>query len=118
MRSKGTNVAEYSPINARPVLHCTSRPYTARLGDRFGRVPVGLRRYAGTIVILTDTAPHAYTLTTGDTHFFGDCEMNAWVHEAGESLTREKDASEVWPSMPEEYGPRCESVRGVSFLPL
>ncbi|KAJ7318802.1 hypothetical protein DFH08DRAFT_891948 [Mycena albidolilacea] len=49
--------------------------------DRFGRVPVGLRRYAGTVVILADTAPHAYTLTTGDTHFFGDCEMNAWVHE-------------------------------------
>jgi hypothetical protein len=63
--------------------------------DRFGRVPVGLRRYAGTVVILADTAPHAYTLTTGDTHFFGDCEMNAWVHEVGESLTREKDAERL-----------------------
>ncbi|KAJ7863359.1 hypothetical protein B0H13DRAFT_2671433 [Mycena leptocephala] len=49
--------------------------------DRFGRVPVGLRRYAGTVVVLPDTAPHAYTVTTGDTHFFGDCEMNTWVHE-------------------------------------
>ncbi|KAJ6489016.1 hypothetical protein C8R45DRAFT_250294 [Mycena sanguinolenta] len=49
--------------------------------DRFGRVPVGLRRYAGTVVVLTDSSPHAYTLTTGDTHFFADCEMDTWVHE-------------------------------------
>ncbi|KAJ6578141.1 hypothetical protein B0H19DRAFT_985677 [Mycena capillaripes] len=49
--------------------------------DRFGRVPVGLRRYAGTIVVLADSPPHAYTLTTGDSHFFGDCSMDAWIHE-------------------------------------
>ncbi|KAJ7030246.1 hypothetical protein C8F04DRAFT_735008 [Mycena alexandri] len=50
--------------------------------DRFGRVPVGLRRYAGTIVIAAGpTGPYAYTLTTGDTHFFGDCAMDTWVHE-------------------------------------
>ncbi|KAF7335402.1 Conidiation-specific protein 13 [Mycena venus] len=50
--------------------------------DRLGRVPVGLRRYAGTIVVVaTNSTPHAYTLTTGDTHIFGDCSMNAWVHE-------------------------------------
>ncbi|KAJ7112810.1 hypothetical protein C8R43DRAFT_133233 [Mycena crocata] len=49
--------------------------------ERFGRVPVGLRRYAGTIVILSDSLPHAYTLTTGDTHLFGDCEVDAWIHE-------------------------------------
>ncbi|KAJ6543573.1 hypothetical protein DFH09DRAFT_1367915 [Mycena vulgaris] len=50
--------------------------------DRFGRVPVGLRRYAGPIVVLSDTAgPHAYTLTSGDSHFFGDCAVDAWVHE-------------------------------------
>ncbi|KAJ7680061.1 hypothetical protein B0H17DRAFT_1077265 [Mycena rosella] len=49
--------------------------------DRFGRVPVGLRRYAGTVVVLGDSTAHAYTLTNGDTHFFGDCAMDTWVHE-------------------------------------
>ncbi|KAJ6543562.1 hypothetical protein DFH09DRAFT_990594 [Mycena vulgaris] len=50
--------------------------------DRFGRVPVGLRRYAGPIVVLSDTAgARAYTLTTGDSHFFGDCAVDVWVHE-------------------------------------
>ncbi|KAJ7734473.1 hypothetical protein B0H16DRAFT_1577910 [Mycena metata] len=50
--------------------------------DRLGRVPVGLRRYAGTIVVAASpTGPYAYTLTTGDTHFFGNCAMDIWVHE-------------------------------------
>ncbi|KAJ6468661.1 hypothetical protein C8R47DRAFT_1151277 [Mycena vitilis] len=49
--------------------------------DRLGRVPVGLRRYAGTIIVLAASSPRAYTLTTGDSHFFGDCRMDIWVHE-------------------------------------
>ncbi|KAJ7765931.1 hypothetical protein DFH07DRAFT_955597 [Mycena maculata] len=49
--------------------------------DRFGRVPVGLHRYAGTIIILSDTSPHVYNITTGQTHFFADVQMNSWVHE-------------------------------------
>ncbi|KAJ7471098.1 hypothetical protein FB451DRAFT_327034 [Mycena latifolia] len=49
--------------------------------DRFGRVPVGLRRYAGTVVVLSNPNSHAYTLTIGGSHFFGDCEMDTWVHE-------------------------------------
>ncbi|KAJ7471096.1 hypothetical protein FB451DRAFT_1037158 [Mycena latifolia] len=49
--------------------------------DRLGRLPVGLRRYAGTLFVLGDPSAHAYTLTTGGTHFFGDCAMDAWVHE-------------------------------------
>ncbi|KAJ7052106.1 hypothetical protein C8F01DRAFT_1066533 [Mycena amicta] len=55
------------------------------LVDRLGRVPVGLRRYAGTIMAfanVTNLGPSAYTLdTSGDTHFFGDCEMDTWIHE-------------------------------------
>ncbi|KAJ7053564.1 hypothetical protein C8F01DRAFT_1166736 [Mycena amicta] len=58
------------------------------LVDRLGRVPVGLRRYAGTIMGFAQAAnvtalgPSAYTLdTSGDTHFFGDCEMDTWIHE-------------------------------------
>ncbi|KAF7375646.1 Conidiation-specific protein 13 [Mycena sanguinolenta] len=63
--------------------------------DRLGRVPVGLRRYAGTLVVLTDSSPHAYTLTTGDTHFFADCEMETWVHE----ITHAYDFAEAtWQS--------------------
>ncbi|KAJ7278227.1 hypothetical protein C8J57DRAFT_1060162 [Mycena rebaudengoi] len=54
--------------------------------DRFGRVPVGLRRYVGTVIVLGDTEPHAYTLTTGETHFFGDCAMDTWIHEASHSF--------------------------------
>ncbi|KAJ7623904.1 hypothetical protein DFH06DRAFT_1481756 [Mycena polygramma] len=35
----------------------------------------------GTIFVLAASSPRAYTLTTGETHFFGDCRMNVWVHE-------------------------------------
>ncbi|KAJ7185320.1 hypothetical protein C8R46DRAFT_1185092 [Mycena filopes] len=50
--------------------------------ERFGSVPVGLRRYAGTVVVLSDpSVVQAYTLTTGDTYFFGDCGLEVWVHE-------------------------------------
>ncbi|KAJ7765924.1 hypothetical protein DFH07DRAFT_938840 [Mycena maculata] len=54
--------------------------------DRFGRVPVGLRRFVGTVVVLNDTEPHAYTLTSGDIHFFADCEEDTFVHEATHSF--------------------------------
>ncbi|KAJ6578142.1 hypothetical protein B0H19DRAFT_1253419 [Mycena capillaripes] len=49
--------------------------------DRLARVPVGLRRYMGVLVVLADTSPHAYTLTNGDIHLFGDCAMDTWIHE-------------------------------------
>ncbi|KAJ7680051.1 hypothetical protein B0H17DRAFT_943512 [Mycena rosella] len=49
--------------------------------DRLGRVPVGLRRYVGVVIVLNDTEPNAYTLFNGDIHFFGDCAMDTWVHE-------------------------------------
>jgi hypothetical protein len=49
--------------------------------DRFARVPTGLRRYVGTVVVLGDQSPHAYTLTTGDIHLFNDCQMETFLHE-------------------------------------
>ncbi|KAJ7909067.1 hypothetical protein B0H13DRAFT_1878086 [Mycena leptocephala] len=49
--------------------------------DRLGRVPVGLRRYMGVIVVLADTEPHAFTQTNGDIYLYGDCAMDIWVHE-------------------------------------
>ncbi|KAJ7471086.1 hypothetical protein FB451DRAFT_1037364 [Mycena latifolia] len=55
--------------------------------DRLGRVPVGLRRFIATVVVLEGNAPHAYTnLSNGDIHFFGDCAMDTWVHEATHSF--------------------------------
>ncbi|KAJ7112815.1 hypothetical protein C8R43DRAFT_903486 [Mycena crocata] len=54
--------------------------------DRLGRVPIGLRRYVGVVVVLNDTTPHAYTFTNGDIHLFGDCAMDTWIHEASHSF--------------------------------
>jgi len=50
--------------------------------DKLSRVPVGLRRYVGTVALMSDSAPHAYTLTTGDIHMFAFTEMDTWIHEA------------------------------------
>ncbi|KAG6917845.1 hypothetical protein DXG01_000750 [Tephrocybe rancida] len=50
--------------------------------ERLGRVPVGLRRYVGTVLVSPDKETHAYTLTSGDIHMFGDPEADTWVHEA------------------------------------
>lgn len=55
--------------------------------DRFARVPVGLRRYVGTVVVSADNATHAYTLTNGDIHMFGDPQMETWLHEVRLSVS-------------------------------
>ncbi|KAJ7112832.1 hypothetical protein C8R43DRAFT_1157281, partial [Mycena crocata] len=49
--------------------------------DRLGRLPVGLRRFLGTIFLFGGDT-RAYTLTSGDMHFFGDCAMDTWIHES------------------------------------
>ncbi|KAJ7030245.1 hypothetical protein C8F04DRAFT_1367631 [Mycena alexandri] len=55
--------------------------------DRLGRVPVGLRCYIGVVFALNgSTRPSAYTLTTGDMHLRGNCEMDVWIHEASQSF--------------------------------
>ncbi|KAG6887490.1 hypothetical protein C0995_014907 [Termitomyces sp. Mi166 len=50
--------------------------------ERLGRVPVGLRRYVATVLVSPDVETHAYTLTSGDIHMFGDPQVDTWVHEA------------------------------------
>jgi len=50
--------------------------------ERLGRIPVGLRRYVATVVVAPDDKTHAYTLTSGDLHMFGDTQVDSWVHEA------------------------------------
>ncbi|KAJ7107038.1 hypothetical protein C8R44DRAFT_885709 [Mycena epipterygia] len=63
---------------------CRCMDVTMSMGtvvDHLGRVPVGLQRYMGVVVVLEDTELHAYTLTNGNIHFC-DCAMDMWVHEA------------------------------------
>lgn len=48
--------------------------------DHLARVPIGLRRNVGTVMIMPDTSTHAYTLAT-DIHFFGVCSQRTWIHE-------------------------------------
>lgn len=49
--------------------------------DRLGRVPVGLRRFVATVVILGGETQAYTNLSTGDVHLFGDCAMDTWIHE-------------------------------------
>ncbi|KAJ7577637.1 hypothetical protein C8J56DRAFT_365412 [Mycena floridula] len=65
------------------ICRCTTANMTLNDAvDKLSRVPVGLRRYVATVVLLSDSAPHAYTLTTGDIHMFAFTEMDTWIHEA------------------------------------
>lgn len=48
--------------------------------DHLARVPIGLRRNVGTVMIMPDTTAHAYTLG-GDIHYFGVCSQRTWIHE-------------------------------------
>ncbi|KAJ6543565.1 hypothetical protein DFH09DRAFT_990604 [Mycena vulgaris] len=54
--------------------------------DRLARVPVGLRRFLGTVFVLGGPT-HAYTnLTNGDVHLFGDAAMDTWIHETAHAF--------------------------------
>ncbi|KAG6873122.1 hypothetical protein C0992_009008 [Termitomyces sp. T32_za158] len=50
--------------------------------ERLGRVPVGLRRYIATVLVSPDVETHAYTLTSGDIHMFGDTQVDTWAAHA------------------------------------
>ncbi|KAG6888011.1 hypothetical protein C0992_009924 [Termitomyces sp. T32_za158] len=50
--------------------------------ERLGRVPVGLRRYVATVLVSPDVETHAYTLTSGDIHMFGDTQVDTWAAHA------------------------------------
>lgn len=58
--------------------------------DMLARVPVGLRRYIATTVLMPDSTPHAYTLTTGDVHMFAQTAVETWIHEVSLHLLLEK----------------------------
>ncbi|KAJ6543563.1 hypothetical protein DFH09DRAFT_37652 [Mycena vulgaris] len=61
--------------------------------DRLGRVPVGLRRFIGSVLIL-ENVTEAYTdLSSGDIHLSGDCNMDVWVHEATHAFDFRKGSS-------------------------
>ncbi|KAJ7107059.1 hypothetical protein C8R44DRAFT_805168 [Mycena epipterygia] len=67
--------------------------------DRLGRVPVGLRRFVATVVILGGETQAYTNLSTGDVHLFGDCAMDTWIHEAThtfDSAARLLSSSQGW----------------------
>ncbi len=71
-----------------PWILCYCDSASISLSDamvNLGRVPVGLRRYISTVLILPDDECHAYTLTNGDLHMFGNCSMTTWIHEVGKN---------------------------------
>ncbi|KAJ6594801.1 hypothetical protein B0H19DRAFT_1225813 [Mycena capillaripes] len=54
--------------------------------DRLGRIPVGLRRFVGDVMVFGGVT-HAYTdLSTGGLHLFGESAMDTWVHEAAHAF--------------------------------
>ncbi|KAJ7584060.1 hypothetical protein C8J56DRAFT_863494 [Mycena floridula] len=54
--------------------------------DTLGKVPIGLRRYFGTIMVMSGPVG-AYTFPlSGEAHFFGDCGVNTWIHEVRRSI--------------------------------
>lgn len=63
------------------MCRCTDADITLEEAvDHLARVPVGLRRNVGTVLIMKDTSAHAYT-EASDIHFFGVCSQRTWVHE-------------------------------------
>ncbi|KAJ7118592.1 hypothetical protein C8R43DRAFT_1036195 [Mycena crocata] len=64
------------------LCHCPSANITLDAAvDFLVHVPVGLRRYVGTIMVMPGTSAHAYTLA-GDIHYFGICSQRTWIHES------------------------------------
>ncbi|KAF7311816.1 Conidiation-specific protein 13 [Mycena indigotica] len=75
------------------------------LVDRLARVPVGLRRYAGTVIALAATVPGPSAVTMSGasggasaTFCFGDCTMNVWIHEMTHALDMADPGSAGWQS--------------------
>ncbi|KAJ7082697.1 hypothetical protein B0H15DRAFT_785644 [Mycena belliarum] len=73
--------------NTFDVCRCTDANMTMdTVVDRLGRVPVGLRRFLGTVLVLGGKTQAYTNLSTGDVHFFGQCAMETWIHEAAHAL--------------------------------
>lgn len=49
--------------------------------DHLARIPVGLRRYITTVLIVGWKQPDAYTLKNGEIHVFGNIPMERWFKE-------------------------------------
>ncbi|KAK7449204.1 hypothetical protein VKT23_013350 [Stygiomarasmius scandens] len=65
------------------ICHCDNANMSMdTVVDRFSRVPVGLRRYVGAVIVAPAEEARAYTLTSGDIHMFGDTDVDVWVHES------------------------------------
>ncbi|KAJ7167631.1 hypothetical protein C8R46DRAFT_253921 [Mycena filopes] len=66
------------------ICRCASANITLDASvDFLAHVPVGLRRYVSTVMVMPDTFAHAYTFPTiGEIHFFGICSQRTWIHES------------------------------------
>jgi hypothetical protein len=50
------------------------------------RVPIGLRRHVGTVMVMPDDSTHAYTWPdSGEIHFFGQPSQRTWIHEVSQT---------------------------------
>ncbi|KAG6877957.1 hypothetical protein C0993_001575 [Termitomyces sp. T159_Od127] len=80
---QAVNVTYDDCSDAWTICRCSTANMTMdTVVERLGRVPVGLRRYVATVIVSPDVETHAYTLTSGDIHMFGDTQVDTWVHEA------------------------------------
>ncbi|KAF9016379.1 hypothetical protein BDZ89DRAFT_1075675 [Hymenopellis radicata] len=55
--------------------------------DSLASVPVALRQYVGTVMLMPGDVAHAYTwLNNGETHYFGVNSIHTWIHEASHAF--------------------------------
>ncbi|KAJ7052069.1 hypothetical protein C8F01DRAFT_1338423 [Mycena amicta] len=86
------------------LCHCSNAEMSLDTAiDRFARVPIGLRRFVGTVMVMplgggNDTMPRAYTeLYSGEIHLLGDCQLDTWVHEATHAFDYAPTSAESAP---------------------
>ncbi|EIN11314.1 hypothetical protein PUNSTDRAFT_131480 [Punctularia strigosozonata HHB-11173 SS5] len=80
------------------VCRCTTANITLEEGiDHLARVPIGLRRNVGTVMLMPDSSAHAYTLAS-DIHYFGVCSQRTWIHESTHASDHGHSSSDAWIS--------------------
>lgn len=50
--------------------------------EALARVPIGLRRHVGTVMVMKGDGTSGYTYqNSGEIHFFGEPSQRTWIHE-------------------------------------
>lgn len=86
-RMSATNVTFTDCGDPFTICHCDSTNAVSlqQAVSNLARVPLGLRRYIGTLMIMPagDDGAHAYTYpSSGEMHIFGNCSFRTWLHES------------------------------------